>query len=243
MNFPISRRDMLRRVGTGFGTLGLASVLHGAATATPQAANPLAPKPPHFPAKAKRVIFLFMNGGPSHVDTFDPKPALEKYHGAAALGPNGINTMRQGNRNLMRSPFAFKRCGRAASRSASCSPRSAAASTTSASSARCTPTFPTTSRAADDELRRDAADPAEHGLVADLRPGHREPEPARLRRPLPRQAGRRPAALEQQLPARHLPGHAHQQRVDRPEDADPQRRQPLPDAGRASAASSTCSSR
>ena len=43
--------------------------------------NPLAPKAPHFPAKAKQVVHLFMNGGPSHVDTFDPKPLLDKYHG------------------------------------------------------------------------------------------------------------------------------------------------------------------
>ena len=62
------------------------------------------------------------------------------------------------------------------------------------------------------------ADAPEHGVVAALRPRQREPEPARLRRPLPRQAGRRPAAVEQQLPARHLPGHAHQQQPDRPEE-------------------------
>lgn len=108
MDFPISRRDMLRRVGTGFGTLGLASVLY----AKPQAANPLAPKSPHFPARAKHVIFLFMNGGPSHVDTFDPKPALEKYHGQRPGVLNSINTMRQGGRTLMRSPFTFQRHGK-----------------------------------------------------------------------------------------------------------------------------------
>jgi len=109
---PISRRDMLRRVGAGFGCLGLASVL-----AKPQAAlavgdtNPLAPKAPHFAPKATRVIFLFMNGGPSHVDTFDPKPALAKYHGQRPAALNAINTMRQGNRTLMQSPFKFNRCG------------------------------------------------------------------------------------------------------------------------------------
>ena len=84
----LTRRDWLRRMGGGFGTLGLAGVLAGervrpcrvAAGGRP-AANPLAPKPPHFRPRAKRVIFLFMNGGPSQVDTFDPKPALDKYHG------------------------------------------------------------------------------------------------------------------------------------------------------------------
>src|SRR5439155_5568757 len=85
----ISRRELLTRSGLGFGAIGLASLMRqtGLLDATPAMAatnsglNPLAPKQPHFPAKAKRVIHLFMNGGPSHVDTFDPKPALDKYHG------------------------------------------------------------------------------------------------------------------------------------------------------------------
>ena len=72
-----TRRQLLARSGTGLGMLGLAGILADEA----QAANPLAPKVAHFPAKAKHVIHLFMNGGPSQVDTFDPKPALEKYHG------------------------------------------------------------------------------------------------------------------------------------------------------------------
>jgi hypothetical protein len=58
----LTRREWLRRAGVGFGLLGLAGALSAAGR-------------PHFPARAKRVIFLFMNGGPSHVDTFDPKPA------------------------------------------------------------------------------------------------------------------------------------------------------------------------
>ncbi|HEX5500835.1 MAG TPA: DUF1501 domain-containing protein, partial [Thermomicrobiales bacterium] len=85
-----SRRRWLAQMGTGFGTLGLAAVLADAgllgdrtarAASSGAATSPLAPKPPHFAPRAKRVIFLFMNGGPSHVDTFDPKPALEKYAG------------------------------------------------------------------------------------------------------------------------------------------------------------------
>src|SRR5258708_38470099 len=84
-----SRRDFLRRTGAGAGMLGLATLLadsgllgssaHAASQAN--ALNPLAPKKPHFPAKAKSVIWLFMNGGQSQVDTWDYKPALEKYDG------------------------------------------------------------------------------------------------------------------------------------------------------------------
>jgi uncharacterized protein (DUF1501 family) len=85
----ISRREMLRRAGLGFGSWALLDLLARdgfAAPANPgtQSAiplNPLAPKPPHFAAKAKNVIFLFMQGGPSHIDTFDPKPLLAKLHG------------------------------------------------------------------------------------------------------------------------------------------------------------------
>lgn len=74
---PMSRRAALRAAACGFGSLGLADLL-SAATASE---NPLAPKEPHFAPRAKRVIFLFMHGGPSSVDTFDPKPRLVKDHG------------------------------------------------------------------------------------------------------------------------------------------------------------------
>ena len=63
-------------MGAGFGSVGLPGLLGAAST---DVRDPLAPKPPHFPAKAKRVINLFLNGGPSQVDTFDPKPMLDKY--------------------------------------------------------------------------------------------------------------------------------------------------------------------
>src|SRR5688500_10041775 len=78
------RRQFLRQAGGGFGMLALASLLDGAgllAGATSAAVNPLAPRPPHRAAKAKRVIFLFMSGGPSHVDLFDPKPELIRLAG------------------------------------------------------------------------------------------------------------------------------------------------------------------
>src|ERR1700759_3849591 len=96
----LTRRELLGRVGTGFGMVGLAGLLgtSGArAAVVDPAANPLAPKPPHFPAKAKHVIFLFMNGGVSHVDTFDPKPALDKYDGQPLPGGNPKTERRTGN--------------------------------------------------------------------------------------------------------------------------------------------------
>ena len=73
-----TRREMLCRCANGFGGLALAALL---AEKTAQAANPLAARPPHFPAKAKSVIFLFMDGGVSHVDSFDPKERLQKESG------------------------------------------------------------------------------------------------------------------------------------------------------------------
>ena len=79
-NLPsLSRRAMLRHSAVGFGSLALASLLQDQPAAAEKApANPLAPRPPHFPPRAKRIIFLFMKGGPSHVDTFDPKPLLTR---------------------------------------------------------------------------------------------------------------------------------------------------------------------
>jgi hypothetical protein len=75
------------------------------------APNPYAPKPPHFPARAKSVISLFMSGGVSHMDTFDPKPALSKYAGQPLTGKGEI-VVRQGNPGpLMPSPFTFRKYG------------------------------------------------------------------------------------------------------------------------------------
>ncbi|WZO96823.1 DUF1501 domain-containing protein [Isosphaeraceae bacterium EP7] len=114
-----SRRDLLRRIGGGFGAVGLAGMLASEATRDARAdvaspvspENPLAPRIAHYPARAKRVIFLFMNGGPSHVDTFDPKPALSKRDGGAP--PEKIYTGRKTGGRLMGSPFKFSKHGRA----------------------------------------------------------------------------------------------------------------------------------
>src|SRR5260370_17449085 len=100
----MTRREALRRVGAGLGMVGLANVL-----ASAESGSSLAVKQPHFPAKAKRVIFLFLNGGMSQVDTFDPKPMLIKHDGEPMPGPK-IKTDRASG-NLMRSPFEFKKCG------------------------------------------------------------------------------------------------------------------------------------
>src|ERR1700734_2656120 len=82
----LTRRRFLCRCGMGMGALGLASLLDAAGLLSSSAGadtilSPLAPRLPQFPGKAKQVIHLFMSGGPSHVDTFDPKPALSKYAG------------------------------------------------------------------------------------------------------------------------------------------------------------------
>src|SRR5215469_14422007 len=103
----VSRREMLRTMGTGFAAAGLAATLNGATAGAPL--SPLAPKAPHFPAKAKHVIFLFLNGGPSQVDTFDPKPMLDQYNGKAA--PTGNQKTERKTGNLLKSPFAFKKYG------------------------------------------------------------------------------------------------------------------------------------
>src|SRR5688500_17070028 len=79
----LSRRQMLGRMCTGFGMLGLASLLGSVGQAAPALG---APRLPHFAPKAKRLVFLFLNGGPSHLDTFDPKPALARVEGQQPSG-------------------------------------------------------------------------------------------------------------------------------------------------------------
>jgi hypothetical protein len=109
---PFSRRNFLHRTGSGLGALALASLLGQPALAAPAALNPVAPKPGHFPVKAKSVIWLFMNGGQSQVDTWDYKPALEKHDGQALEGfddKTGFFPQQVGP--LMKSPFKFTREG------------------------------------------------------------------------------------------------------------------------------------
>jgi hypothetical protein len=105
---PLSRREWLARTGTGLGTLGLAALL--AEQEARAGANPLAAKKPPQAAKAKAVIHLFMNGGPSQVDTFDPKPALIKFNGQKPKAA-GLKTERSTG-GLMQSPFKFAKHGK-----------------------------------------------------------------------------------------------------------------------------------
>src|SRR5262245_2684093 len=81
---PASRREFLRSAGGGFGLIALAAMLADEgllAADAPAVANPLAPRRPHHRPRAERVIFLFMSGGPSHLETFDPKPELHRLQG------------------------------------------------------------------------------------------------------------------------------------------------------------------
>jgi hypothetical protein len=105
-----SRRDLLKTSANGFGALALASLLGQEARAQEKSASPLAAKPPMYPARAKRVIFLFMHGGPSQVDTFDPKPALERDNGKPYPGEKPRVQFAQTG-NLLKSPWEFKKYG------------------------------------------------------------------------------------------------------------------------------------
>jgi hypothetical protein len=116
----LPRRDLLRRAGAGFGMLGLAGLLHDEAAAAPAIAAaapaisdaPLAARASHFPARAKSVIWLFINGGPSHVDTFDHKPALAAHDGEPLPGFDKNTGFFAGAvGGLMKSPFEFRRHG------------------------------------------------------------------------------------------------------------------------------------
>lgn len=108
---PTSRREMLQHCSVGFGMLAFAAMLsEEASNAQKGVVSPLAPKKPHFPAKAKRVIFLFMHGGPSQVDTFDPKPLLARDNGKPyPFSKPRVQFAQTGN--LLRSPWEFKKYG------------------------------------------------------------------------------------------------------------------------------------
>jgi hypothetical protein len=110
----ISRREMLCKCANGFGGLALAYLLaekFASAAAPPVSqANPLAPRPPHYGPKARSVIFLFMDGGPSQIDTFDPKPRLEKENGQAIPLETPTTVFNISNK-ILASPYRFKKYG------------------------------------------------------------------------------------------------------------------------------------
>jgi hypothetical protein len=109
----MNRRESLQRMGTGMGVLGLAGILAQDGTlasgAETGSSSPLAPKTAHFAPRAKHVIHLFMNGGPSQVDTFDPKPALTKFNGQRPPSADLKTERKTGG--LLMSPFKFQKYG------------------------------------------------------------------------------------------------------------------------------------
>jgi hypothetical protein len=111
LNQNLSRRDLLKVSSAGFGSLALAGLLgQEQAKAAVASSDPLAVKPPHFPARAKRVIFLFMHGGPSQMDTFDYKPLLKRDHGKPLpfARPKVVSSE---TFNLLQSPWGFRQYG------------------------------------------------------------------------------------------------------------------------------------
>jgi hypothetical protein len=111
-HLTLTRREFLNRCGMGMGALGLGGLLNQLLTPAAQAGSaftsPLTPRQPHFPARAKRVIHIFANGGPSHVDTFDPKPLLARYHGKEI--PLQLRTERKTGA-AYQSPYSFQKYG------------------------------------------------------------------------------------------------------------------------------------
>lgn len=107
---PMTRREWLARAGSGFGLVALAALLDQEPTRAAAPGDPLAPRPPHFTPRARSVIFLYMDGGPSQVDTFDPKPRLTAENGrpfAMKMEPTQFNN----NGNTLGSPWAFRQYG------------------------------------------------------------------------------------------------------------------------------------
>ena len=201
-------------------------------------------KQPHFAGKAKRVVHLFMNGGPSQVDTFDPKPLLDKYHGKPLPTPTCAPSARPARR--MRSPFTFQKYGQSGIEVSELFAKTAAAHRRHVRHPLDARRRAQSRAVADaDELRRRPAAAAQHRLVGHLRPRHREPEPARLHRHVPRRlpdrrrrrtGGRRfcPGAYQ----GTYIDTQAHRHR-----QADREHPQPARLAGRAApAARPACSS-
>jgi len=105
----VSRRDLLRTVGTGLGMLALPALLQADTASLPAERNPLALRSPHFAPRAKQIIHIYLNGGPSQVDTWDPKPELTKWNGKHL--PIGNLTTERETGVALASPFQFKQYG------------------------------------------------------------------------------------------------------------------------------------
>src|SRR3954468_11222221 len=112
---PVTRRHFLWQAASGMSGIALAWLLQqekALGKEVPLPASPYAPKPPHFPAKAKRIIHIYAAGGVSHLDTFDYKPELEKHHGEELSNKGKIDTFFGRPGRLMKSPFAFQQYGK-----------------------------------------------------------------------------------------------------------------------------------
>src|SRR4051812_11822417 len=107
----VSRRDMLRQAGTGLGMLGLVGLMNDAGLLADEAraTNPLTPRPPHFPGRVKQVIHIYLNGGPSQLDTFDPQPLLKRSEGRTL--PGGTLPTERPTAGALPSPFRFRKYG------------------------------------------------------------------------------------------------------------------------------------
>jgi hypothetical protein len=114
---PLGRREFLRRTGQGFGSVALSWLLaqEGLAASNPQSAIRNPQFRPHFPGKAKSVIWLFMTGGPSQVDTFDYKPELQKRDGQKLAGADPKTGFFTTSGKILRSPFTWKQYGKSGS--------------------------------------------------------------------------------------------------------------------------------
>src|SRR5437870_11847626 len=108
---PLTRRDMLRRCANGFGAVAFAALFGSPSPSLARRANsPMAPRPTHHRARARSVIFLYMDGGPSQMDTFDPKPRLDREHGQpirTRVEPTQFNNIG----TVLKSPWRFRQYG------------------------------------------------------------------------------------------------------------------------------------
>ena len=213
----LTRREMLRVSAAGFGYLALASLLgETSVEASDSGVNPLAAKPPHFPPRAKRVIFLFMHGGPSHVDTFDYKPLLERDDGKPLpFAKPRVSLAQTGN--LLKSPWKFQQHGQSGSVGQRTVPARRqlrrrpvlhqvdARHRTRGTAARCSKLH----TGSDTFVRPSMGSWVTYGLGTENR------EPARLHHHLPDARARRREQLELGVPARGLSGHAARQRQHR----------------------------
>ena len=115
--YTTQRRDFMYQLSAGVRSIALSWLLHQGGVTTLQAdereqnLEPLSPKKPHLLPRAKSIIFFVMDGGPSQVDTFDPKPVLSKYHGTVFKRENVKSNQVSGSRYFVRSPFRFRKYG------------------------------------------------------------------------------------------------------------------------------------